>query len=339
MKKSIICNPLILALFSILCFAGCEKEKYHYEEGMVWNTLYHVTYKSEGTMEDSIIKVMERVGKSLNVFDTTSIVGRLNRNEKMIVDNDFITVYDASRKINELSGGMFDPTVSPLVTAWGFGIGHKATADTLVIDSILTFIGINKTRREDNLVIKEDIRTQFNFSAIAKGYGCDAIGQMFKNNHIEDYMVEIGGEISLSGKSPSGGKWKISIDAPVADNESSRESALIIELTDKGIATSGNYRNYRKDGNQLIAHTISPLTGRPFISKVLSATVVAETCMEADGLATACMASDPEDAKNLFKESGTEGLLIFEDSMWMTPGFKSLIVSEEFSEPGRRGRN
>lgn len=330
---------LITMIVSVILFATCGKdEKYQREEGMVWNTLYHITYKSDKDMGDSIINVLNRVSKSLNVFDSTSIVGRLNRRGSLEVDNDFIMVYDASKRINGMSEGMFDPTVSPLVTAWGFGIGHKPTADTLAIDSILKYVGINKTERKGNIIIKEDVRTQFNFSAIAKGYGCDAVGEMFRSNGINDYMVEIGGEISLSGKNPQGGLWRISIDAPTEGNSEGRESAMIISLTDQGIATSGNYRNFRKDGNELRAHTISPLTGRPYISKVLSATVVAETCMEADGFATACMASEPEEARNLLLRSGIEGLLILEDSVWMTPGFREFVISES-SEPGRKGRN
>lgn len=321
LKIAVLLSALLPAFLS-----GCSKAvNYHKTEGMIWNTLYHITYKGPENLKDSILPVLNEVGTSLSVFDKTSLVSRLNSQDSIKADSHLMKVYDASRKINLLSHGNFDPTVSPLVNAWGFGIGHQPTTDTLAVDSVLKFIGIDKTRREDNLIIKEDIRTQFNFSAIAKGYGCDAVGEMLRRNGVNDYMVEIGGEIALSGESPAGTLWRIAIDAPVEGNNPGEETAMILSLTDKGVATSGNYRNYREDDGRKIAHTISPVSGRPFLSEILSATVIADNCMEADGLATACMASPGREAQELLLESGAQGLLIYADSIWTTPGFKEYI--------------
>ena len=318
---------IFFSLFTIIVsLSGCKEERFQRSEGMVWNTVYHITYKGAPLFEDSVLNVMSQVSESLNVFDSTSLVSQLNLYEKIKADQNLITVYSASKKINSISNRKFDPTLSPLITAWGFGLGHKPTADTLAIDSILRFVGIEKTRLEGDTIYKDDIRTRFNFSAIAKGYGCDAIGEMFKRNGINDFMVEIGGEVSLSGKSPSGRLWKIAIDAPKEDMDPGTESALVIELTDAGIATSGNYRNFRDENGKKLAHTISVETGRPYLSEILSATVVAKDCMTADGLATACMASTVEEARRILEECEAEGLLIFNDSVWMTPGFKKFIV-------------
>lgn len=321
--------PIFIILFSISLSACSKEEKYFKSEGMIWNTVYHITYKGPSELQDSILPVLNEVGKSLSVFDSNSLVSKLNREDSVKADSYLITVYDASRRINSLSGGRFDPTVSPLVDAWGFGIGHTPSIDTIAVDSILTFIGIQKTHRNGEYIVKDDIRTRFNFSAIAKGYGCDAVGEMLQRNGVNDYMVEIGGEISLKGKSPSGTSWRIAVDTPKEGNNPGEDTALILSLTDVGIATSGNYRNYREEGNKKVGHTISPITGQPFLSEILSATIIAPTCMEADALATACMAGTSQEAIDLIEASGAEGLLIYQDSLWMSPGFSKFVDSKK----------
>ena len=324
LKKSFTLSLLPIIIFGII-LSSCHKNSFVFSEGLIWSTSYHITYNGSPELQDSILKVLNEVGKSLSVFDPTSLVSRVNTQDSLLVDHHFKAVYLTSKKVNEKSDGLFDPTVSPLVTAWGFGLGHKATSDTTRIDSILDFVGLNKTRLDKDVLIKEDIRTQFNFSAIAKGYACDQVGEMFKRNEVKDYMVEIGGEISLSGMSPSGHDWRISIDAPVEKNDETHESFMVISLTDKGVATSGDYRNFTlKDGVKL-AHTISPLTGRPALSDVLSATVIAPSCMEADAAATACMAAGSTKALEILKYLNYDGLLILADSVIITPDFKKLI--------------
>lgn len=321
--------PKYFLSFALLCsflfLFSCRKEKYQRDEGMTWNTLYHITYQNGTSLHDSIVKVFKDVNKSLSVFDTTSLVTKANRQKSIQLDELFLRVYAEAVRINEKSGGVFDPTLSPLITAWGFGPGHSLSADTLAIDSIMEFVGIKKTRVEGNMLVKEDIRTQFNFSGIAKGFGCDLIGEMMHRNGVENFMIEIGGELTLSGKSPSGGKWRISVDTPKDFNDS-HEAYLILETTDCGIATSGNYRNFKDTGNGKIAHTISPLTGRPVQTDVLSATVIAPTCMMADAAATTCMASGSQKALKFLKEMNFEGLLILPDTCLMTPGFRNIVA-------------
>ena len=305
-----------LLTFVSLTFFACKTEPgFQKTEGVIWNTQYHITYKGSPMLKDSILTVLNEVGSSLSVFDKNSLVSALNNSKQVEADHHLITVYDASKKLNEISCGIFDPTVSPLVDAWGFGIGHTPSTDTLAIDSLLNFVGIQKTHRENSTIFKDDERTRFNFSAIAKGYGCDAIGEMFVRNGVRDYMVEIGGELALKGQSPSGDNWRIAIDAPVENSNPGEETVEILEVTDCGIATSGNYRNYREEDGKKTAHTISPITGRPVFSELLSVTVIAPTCMEADALATACMASSLEDAKALLQAYGAKGYLITEEGV------------------------
>lgn len=327
----------LLALI-FLSLSSCQKSGYVKMEGMVWNTVYHITYNGPESLKDSVLTVLQEVSNSLNVFNDNSLVSKLNKSDSIKADSHLLAVFESSKKINSLSHGNFDPTLSPLITAWGFGKGHQPTLDTLKIDSILQFVGLDKTFSQNGFIYKLDPRIQFNFSAIAKGYGADAIADMFKRNKVYDYMVEIGGEIALNGLSPSGDDWKIAIDAPLEENLDQSQVALIISLTDCGMATSGNYRNFRNEGGVKTAHTISPQTGRPFFSKILSATVIASSCMEADALATACMASEPAQAKKMLEEANVNALLIFADSLWMSPGFKALVISEA-SELGKTARN
>lgn len=330
MKSSNITASLLLALILAGVHMSCSsKDKYVKCEGLIWNTLYHITYRGPETLQDSIMPTLEEVGRSLSVFDKNSLVTKLNANDGVEADSHLTKVYEASMRVHELSEGLFDPTVGPLIDAWGFGLGHVPNSDTLAIDSIRTFVGLRKTHIKGSRIFKHDTRIRFNFSAIAKGYGCDAVGEMFRRNGVEDYMIEIGGELTLSGQSPSGHDWKIAVDAPVEGKNPGEETALILNLTDVGIATSGNYRNFRNEDNGAkSAHTISPITGRPFISEILSATVIAPSCMEADALATACMAGTPAEARTLISKTQCEGLLILPDTIWMSPGFSKYIEKE-----------
>lgn len=306
-----------------------DSREYQNAEGMIWNTTYHVTYNGAPELKDSIMQVLNKVGSSLNVFDENSLVSRVNVSDSTAVDTDFIRVYVESVKVNRLTDGAFDPTLGPLIEAWGFGKGHKATGDTARIDSLMKFVGIDKTRLSMDTLVKDDSRIRFNFSAIAKGYGCDCVGEMLQRNGVEDWLVEIGGEISCRGKSPEGGKWRVSIDRPVMQKDRIlHDSQCVVEVTDAGIATSGNYRNLQSDEKgQYYGHTISARTGRPARTDVISATVIGRTAMESDALATAFMAMGADDVKRLNKSTRLPVMLVLADStVWYSGQFEKLMV-------------
>lgn len=314
--KKIVSAVCLCSMAAITCvlLPGCGGDRYRTDEGMVWHTAYHVAYRSERDMRDSIISTLDRVGASLNVFDPSSVASRANASDSVPVDADYIRVYEMSRHINQVSGGAFDPTLGPLITAWGFGKGHRATADTLRIDSLLALTGIAKSRIENGVLIKGNPHMEFNFSAIAKGYGCDQVAEMLERNGISDYLVEIGGEIRCAGISPSGGKWRVSIDRPVISDSINHDSQRIVEISGCGMATSGNYRNFHRDSSGVYGHTISAKSGRPARTDVLSATVIAPTAMEADALATSMMALGSADASVLARRLGYPVLLVLADS-------------------------
>lgn len=325
---------ILFFLFSLLLAAACGREsktpqKFSSSEGLVWNTQYHFTFAGPPSLGDSARVVLADLGHTLSVFDTASLVSQVNRQDSTPINVDFIRVYSMSKRINKMSGGAFDPTLSPLITAWGFGPGHKITPDTAAVDSIMKFVGIRKTRLRNDAIIKDDPRIEFNFSAIAKGYGCDRVAEMMKANGVSDYLIEIGGEIRASGSNPSGEKWRIAIDRPIfEDSTVVHDSQVIIAFSNMGLATSGNYRNYHKEGDRIIGHTISGLTGRPVTTSVLSATVLAATAMEADGLATALMAMPDHEAIALAQKLRLPVMLIQTDTVWTSPEFRKLILPE-----------
>lgn len=325
MKKSCL-FPLFAVVLTLL--GGCRSD-YQNESGMIWNTMYNVSYDGPATLHDSLMPQFNRVAASVSAFDSTSLVSRINRNETARTDSVFRRVYRMSLLVNGRSGGAFDPTVSPLVTAWGFGKGHKATADTTRIDELLKYVGIGKTRLHGNLLLKNDPRLEFNFSAIAKGYGCDAVGEMFLRNGVRNFLIEIGGEILAHGESPRGGKWRVSVDAPIRSEGVVHLSQCVFEIGDEGVATSGNYRNYHEKKGQVYGHTIDPVTGRPVQTDVLSATVIASTAMEADAYATAAMALGSARAQQMAQKYGLAMMLIMPgNKIWMSPGFKKYVVED-----------
>lgn len=319
-------------LLSTVLMSGCgsgTEDDWQQAEGMIWNTEYHITYKGSPELKDSVLCVLENVGKSLNVFDDKSLVSVVNRQDSTPVNYDFIKVYTSSQKIYRVTDGAFDPTLEPLIKAWGFGRGHKATADTARVDSLMAFVGLNKTHLRMDALVKDDPRIEFNFSAIAKGYGCDRVGEMLSGNGVSDWLVEIGGEVAAKGKSPSGSKWKVAVDKPVFQRDTIvHDPACIVEFTDLGMATSGNYRNFLSgtDG-ATYGHTISAKTGRPVQTDVISATVIARTCMDADALATSFMATGSATAQRLSKSLRLPVMLVLADStIWTSEQFDKMLM-------------
>lgn len=310
----------------IIILSGCV-ESYNYDEGMVWNTSYHITYRGSSTLKDSISTVLSEVGHSLSVFDEGSLVSRVNSGIRVEIDSMFAEVYRCSERLNRETGGRFDPTLSPVITAWGFGKGHKVTGDTMRIDSIMRFVGIGRTRLEGGVLKKDDVRTQFNFSAIAKGYGCDKIAEMLERNGVTDYLIEIGGELRLKGFSPSGGKWRVSVDKPIVSSDREIHSSQVILTMDKGgLATSGNYRNFHLVNGERLGHTIDIHTGKPATTDIASASVICGNCMEADGYSTSLMSMKSDEAKRFCLRYHLACMLVMHSGeVWVSPEFKSYI--------------
>ncbi len=288
----------ILFVFCLLWASCTQQKQYYLESGNVFHTLYHIKYESPRLLTDKIDAELQAFNLSMNPFNPNSIIAKVNRNEDVEVDEWFTTVFNKAIEVSINSDGAFDVTTAPLINLWGFGFENSDSVSQQKIDSIKAFVGYRKVRIENNRVIKDDPRIKLNFSAIAKGYASDVIAALLEREGVENYMVEIGGEITSKGKNPNGSCWRNGINKPEDDSTGIKnEYEGIIKLCDKrGLATSGNYRNfYVKDGKKY-AHTIDPRTGYPSEQSILSATIVAPDCMTADAYATAFMVMGTEAA-------------------------------------------
>lgn len=326
LKKSGIGVILALIVVTFL-LPGCTGDyTYRSTEGMIWNTVYHITYCGPKEIEDSIRSTLVRVGASVNAFDSTSNLSRINRSETFIADSMLQTVVFAAKRIHAASDGAFDPTLGPVIRAWGFGQGHEATGDTAYLDSLRLFVGFDKWNVADGRVCKDDPRVELNLSGIAKGYGCDAVADMFMRNGVRDFMIEIGGEIRAGGANPDGTQWTIAIDKPMVSDSVIHEYLTTVSITDCGMATSGDYRNFHTDANgSRFGHTLDPKTLRPAHTDVLSASVIAPTAMEADGFATACMVLGSEQAMNMARRQKLAILLVTNRGVEVSPAMDTYL--------------
>lgn len=337
-KITALCMLIVAAIV-----ASCSGRKgtYYEEEGTVFHTVYHIKYRTtRGPLTDKIAAELRAFDASLNPFNKESILARVNRNEEVEVDDWFVTVFNRAMDVAERSGGLFDVTAAPLINLWGFGYEQKDSVSPAVIDSMLRFVGYRKARLDGRRVVKDDPRLQLSFSAIAKGYACDVVAEMLEREGVEDYMVEIGGEVASRGMNARGECWRIGINKPEDDTTGVKNDMQeVVELCGRrGMATSGNYRNFHMHDGKKVAHTIDPRTGYPSQQNILSATIVAPDCMTADAYATAFMAMGLE-AACLMAESVPEiaYYVIYADEagvhrVKMSPALKEMIIGKTKSE-------
>ncbi|NUM51597.1 MAG: FAD:protein FMN transferase [Flavobacteriales bacterium] len=260
-------------------------------QGYAQGTTYHITYIGHSvSLQTQLDSLLMAIDLSMSTYKPNSTISKFNQSDSgVVVDPLFAEVYKKSIVIYRQTNGLFDPTVAPLVNAWGFGKDTIAINDSLIIDSMLHWIGLDKTELKENLFLrKETPGIQLDFNAIAQGYSVDLIADYLEKNNITNYMVEIGGEIKTKGKNANGEDWKIGIDKPI-ENSNKRELSTVISLTDKAMATSGNYRKFYIKNGKKYSHTINPITGHPAENSLLSVTVVTNTCIDADAYATAFM--------------------------------------------------
>lgn len=308
---------LQLALLSNCNSDNRKKSDYIYNKGQIFGTYYSVTYcHPDGVdLHEKIKEKMNVFDNSLSTFNKSSVITGINNNDDVKIDAFFEKMFLTARKISENTNGAFDITVAPLVNAWGFGFGNRERDRIPNVDSLMQITGYEKIRLENNKLIKEDPRIMLDASAIAKGFASDVIADFLSENGCTDYMVEIGGEIACKGINPKEKKWRIGIDVPTDDIAAqNREIQAILAISDLALATSGNYRQFYYLDGKKFSHTIDPRTGYPVQHNLLSVTVIAPSCVEADAYATAFMVLGVDSALQICESiQGMDCYLIYED--------------------------
>ena len=285
---------LAWVFFAAFAAVGCAgRSEYKTVDGTMLGTTFHIVAQTD--MEpvklfEQVMKIDAEAKGSMSLFEPTSLLSRINRGEEDRLDSHLLQNIAVAERIYALSKGAYDITVKPLTEAYGFAA--KGRIENPNIDSLLQFVGFEKMRIKEGRIVKDDSRLQLDLNSLAKGYTVDLVANLLENNGVENYIVEVGGEIRCRGVNARGGAWRIGVDAPFEGNDTPGEYRQhIIRLGDKALATSGNYRRfYTDDSGRKIVHTINPRTGLSCASRLLSATVVAPRCVEADAMATMFMA-------------------------------------------------
>lgn len=315
-KKNILYTVILFAsMFAVYQYRKNQATPI-FIEGATMATTYHVTYFDEQNrnFKSAIDSLLVRVNQSINTYDSASEVSQFNRSEEGItVELPYLMpILKKSEEVFKYSNGAFDPTVMPLVNAWGFGPGKVFKMDSLRVDSLKKFVGFEKIELTQDRVQKLDARTQLDFGGIGQGFGADVITDFLKSKGIVNMLVELGGEGMACGINLKTGKpWEIGI----LDPNSTRENLFFkayASLSNKSFTTSGNYFNYKEVDGRKYSHTIDPVTGYPVQRKLLSASVFATNCTTADAWATAFMVMGHERAVELLKQQNrVEAVLIF----------------------------
>ena len=317
-KKKMLWQMPFLALLvvgTVLIIRQQRSMPYQHDQGTIFGTFYNVTYQSDNNLKAEIEAELRKVDAEFSMFNDTSTVARINRGEQPKRSAMFEEVWQLAETVHKETDGAFDISVAPLVNAWGFGFKHEQMPNRQQVDSLLR------------------IRNQYDFSAIAKGYGTDVVARLLRSHDVQNFMVEIGGEIVTQGVSDKRLPWKIGVIKPTDDSLSvGGELQTVLNMTDIAMATSGNYRNFYYKGGRKYAHTIDPKTGYPVQHSLLSATVLARSCATADAYATSFMVLGVERAKEVLeKHPELMAYFIFArpdgtNDVWFSPSLKSKIT-------------
>jgi len=304
----------------VFVFTGCVEKRYPYFKisGQTQGTYYHITYENSPVKDlkpqvDSLLKTFDM---SLSTYVDSSLISRINRGDtSVVIDHLLERVYLEAKKVWEDTEGMFDITVGPVVNAWGFGPEERKAVDSTLIDSLANFIGMDKIRIINNKMVKDEPGVRLDVNAIAQGYAVDVVTAFLNEKGINNYLVEIGGEIKTKGVNATGDLWRVGIDKPIEGNlMPGRNLQVIISMKNRSLATSGNYRKFFEENGVKYVHSINPTTGYPVQQKLLSVTILADECIIADAYATACMVMGLEKSIELVKNNKKlDGYFIYND--------------------------
>lgn len=328
---------LLLSVLFIAAIFSCSNppSKYIYNKGMVYGTIYSITYESPSgiDLQENISEKFNEYNLMFSTYAKESIISKINSNQATELSKEFIICYQKAVEVSKITNGAFDITAGAMVNAWGFGPEEKKKMTQEKVDSLIQITGYQKIKLEDGQILKENPNIKIDMSAIAKGYTSDLIANFLAEKGCKNYMVEIGGEVAAKGINERGKTWTIGINKP-DENDILGSTGLqaIVKLTDHGLATSGNYRNFYVEEGKKYAHTIDPKTGYPVQHSILSSTVIANDCMTADAFATAFMVLGLETSIEIARNiPEIEVFFIYADEegnnqVYMSDGFGEYIV-------------
>ena len=301
--------------------------------GFAQGTTYNVTYISYNGVnyQRSIDSLLIEIDNSLSTYQQKSLISKFNQSDSLVeTDELFTAVFAISKEVYEQTNGLFDPTIAPVVNAWGFGFENSHSTDSTIIDSLLIYVDFTNVTLKGNNVVKEKKGMMLDFNAVAQGYSVDILAYLLEKKGIENYLVEVGGELKAKGLNINDTLWRIGIDKPLPDLQE-REIEAIVNLENKALATSGNYRKfYEKDGMKY-SHTINPKTGYPVEHNLLSASVVTDNCGYADAYATSFMCMGIKKSKEfLLTHTSLKVYFVYSDKNgnWKTFSTENLEISE-----------
>ena len=333
-KKKLIWQLPFLTLLivgTILIIRQQHVMPYQKNTGLIFGTTYNITYQSDEDLHKEVLAKLKEVDGALSMFNEKSTITKINNNEDVTPSEMFTDVFQLAQKISQETNGSFDITVAPLVNIWGFGFKKGEEPSKHAIDSLKALIGYQKVSYDGKRVVKKDPRITLDCSAIAKGYGADVVARLLDEKGIKNYLVEIGGEVVTRGISEKRVPWKIGVTKPTEDSTETGDLQTVLNVTDKAMATSGNYRNFYYKGGKKYAHTIDPKTGYPVQHNILSATVLCDECARADAFATAFMVMGLERAKKVLEKN--PDLMVYfiydkngQNDVWFSPSLKDKIL-------------
>jgi len=330
---------LFLLTISIL---SCKENKPVFSNfnGLAQGSTYSIVYENRNNrnpeeMKQKVEKILSDFDMSLSLYKDSSILCKINRNEEAVPDSFFTEVFRKSVLISQMTGGTFDVTVGPLVKAWGFGPEAHKNFTEQKRDSLLKLVGMNKISLVNGKLIKSDPRMSLDFNAIAQGFSVDIICRFFDSLGIKNYLVEIGGEVRAKGNK-AGNLWRIGIDKPEDGNMTPGQSLqAIIKISDKAIATSGNYRKFYVEDGIKYSHHVDPRTGYTTKNTLLSISIIADECAMADGVATGCLVMGKEMAMEFLElHPEFEAFMVYSDEggnfkTWTSEKLKSYLSVPE----------
>lgn len=332
MNRFFLLNLLFFTLISPYVFSQEEPIRM---EGLAQGSSYHITYYDSlnRDLQPDIEKILADFDLSLSTYIPNSIISRINSNQKHVkVDPYFIACFNKAKEIWKTTNGAFDPTVYPLVNAWGFGPGKKQKIEQTKIDSILKFVGFQLIELKGNKVVKKDPRVALDFNAFAQGYSVDVVADFLNSKGIKAYIVEIGGEVYAKGKKTTGEYWTVGIEKPIDNKESVNPLKALVKLENLALATSGNYRRFVIIDGVKYAHHIDPKTGYPAKNNLLSASVFSSECITSDATATGLLVMGLEKSIEFLKlHPEIQAYLIYSDEnghyqIYETPGLKNILT-------------